>query len=211
MKEAWDLLSEGACWKFFSLLFRCPSDEPFFSIGTLIRELAPDVRSQAQATIGSLLDDSQLEAAYHRLLGSGGPVSPYESDYQGPGSEGMRERGVVMGDVAAFYKAFAFDASKEMLEAPDHLAIELAFMSFLKLKEAYACMDGDEDAYRLCLEAEHKFLGEHLLVWAPEFVERVLERGAHEFHERSARLLGDFLARQADEAVARAAADTGFE
>jgi len=140
-----------------------------------------------------MLGDSQLEAAYHRLLGSGGPVSPYESDYQGCGEEGMREKGVVLGDVAAFYKAFAFDYSKEVLEVPDHIAVELAFMSYLKLKETYARMGDDEDAYRICREAENKFLSEHLLGWLPQFLERVSQHGTHEFYEKTACLLGDFL------------------
>ena len=137
MKEIRDTLATGAVWKFLSLLFRCPGDVPVGSIGALAGELPDELQAHAREIL-SLIEDSQLEGAYHALLGSGGPVSPYESDYQGPGQEGMRDKGVVLGDVAAFYKAFGFDHSKEMLEVPDHVSLEMAFVSYLKLKEAYA-------------------------------------------------------------------------
>lgn len=100
------------------------------------------MRDEAEA-LCSMLTDPQIEAVYHRLLGSGGTVSPYESEYYPAGQEGMREKGVVLGDVAAFYKAFAFEHSKELLEVPDHIAVELGFMSYLKLKETYALMGND--------------------------------------------------------------------
>lgn len=192
MKEIRDTLATGALWKFLSLLFRCPGDVPVGSIGTLAGELPDGLQAHAREIL-SLIEDSQLEGAYHALLGSGGPVSPYESDYQGPGQEGMRDKGVVLGDVAAFYKAFGFDHSKEMLEVPDHVSLEMAFVSYLKLKEAYARMDAAEDAYRICREAENKFLSEHLLGWLPQFLERVIQHGTHEFYEKTACLLGDFL------------------
>ncbi len=192
MNDAKELLEVGATWRFLSLLFRCPSDAPALSIRTLAWELPPQWRPKARE-IGSASGCPRLEAAYHGLLGSAGPVSPYESDYQGPGREGLREKGAILGDVAGFYKAFAFDHSKEMLETPDHIAVELAFMSYLKLKEAYACMDGDHEAYRTCLEAEDKFLNEHLTEWIPLFLDRLAQYSTHEFYSMTAALLLEFV------------------
>lgn len=196
MKKAKELLALGAGWKFLSYLFRCPSDMPASSIKPLISELPAEMQPDANA-IGSMLGDSSIEASYHALLGSGGPISPYESDYQGPGSEGLRDKGVILGDVAGFYKAFAFDHSKEMLETPDHIAVELAFLSYLKLKEAYASMDLDDDAYRICREAEDKFLGEHLLRWIPQFLDSLSQHGIHEFYDIATRLLSEFSSKEA--------------
>jgi TorA maturation chaperone TorD len=192
MNDVRELLEVGATWRFMSLLFRCPNDAPASSIRTLASELPSQWRPKANE-IGSASGSPQLEAAYHGLLGSGGPVSPYESDYQGPGKEGLREKGAILGDVAGFYKAFAFDHSKEMLETPDHIAVELAFMSYIKLKEAYACMDGDHEAYRICLDAEEKFLTEHLTDWVPLFLDRLTQYSTHEFYTMSAALLPEFL------------------
>jgi len=137
----------------------------------------PELRDEAEA-LCSMLTDPQIEAVYHRLLGSGGTVSPYESEYYPAGQEGMREKGVVLGDMAAFYKASAF------------------VMSYLKLKETYAAMGNDRDAYRICRDAGDKFLNEHLLRWTPQFLERVVELGTHEFYDIAARLLGEFLERE---------------
>jgi TorA maturation chaperone TorD len=192
MTDVKELLEAGATWRFMSLLFRCPSDAPASSIRTLASELPSEWRPKARE-IGSASGCSRLEAAYHGLLGSGGPVSPYESDYQGPGREGLREKGAILGDVAGFYKAFAFDHSQELLETPDHIAVELAFMSYLKIKEAYACMDGDHEAFRICLKAEEDFLNEHLIDWVPLFLDRLVQHSAHDFYSMTAALLPEFL------------------
>jgi TorA maturation chaperone TorD len=192
MREVKDLLATGAGWKFLSSVFKCPGDVSAPSIEKLASELPSELGDSARA-ICSMLADPQVEAVYHRLLGSGGPVSPYGSDYQGSGEEGVREKGVILGDVAGFYKAFEFDHSSEVLEVPDHIAVELAFISYLKLKEAYALMNDDESAYRICREAEDEFLNEHLLGWVPQFVERITGHGAHEYYDMAARLLGQFI------------------
>jgi TorA maturation chaperone TorD len=192
MKHVKELLSEGATWHFFSLLFRCPSDTSQMSIEKLIPELAPTLRSEAQK-IGNRAKDPAREDAYHRLLGSSGGISPYESDSYGYGKEGMREKGAVLGDVAAFYKAFAFEPSNEMLEAPDHIAMELAFLGYLKLKEAYALMSGDDEAQEICNRAESDFLEEHLLGWAPELLDRLSSQDISEFYRMTACLLQLFL------------------
>ena len=187
-----ELLAIGATWRFLSLLFRCPSDAPISSITELESELPPEWRAKAHEIV-SARECPQLEATYHSVLGSGGPVSPYESDYQGEGSEGLRDKGAVLGDVAGFYKAFAFDHQKEMLETHDHISVELAFMSYLKLKEAYASMDGDHEAYRICAEAEEKFLDEHLTEWIPMFLDSLAQRSDHEFYSLASALLLEFL------------------
>ena len=191
MNDVKELLELGAMWRFLSLLFRCPSDTPASSIVELESETPPEWRAKAQEIVAAR-ECSQLEATYHSLLGSGGPVSPYESDYQGPGAEGLRDKGAVLGDVAGFYKAFAFDHQEEILETHDHISVELAFMSYLKLKEAYACMDEDESAYRICCEAEDKFWDEHLSRWTLQFVDSINLHGMSAVYEKSACLLRDF-------------------
>jgi TorA maturation chaperone TorD len=183
-------LAAGASWNFLSLLFRCPNGALIAAVKTLQPELAPELRSDAGALV-ELLERPDVEAAYHALLGSGGVISPYESDYQSAGEEGLRERGVILGDVAGFYRAFGFDPSKEMPEAPDHVSLEIAFVSHLKLKEAYALMQLENESYQVCVAAEKKFLEEHLLIWLPQFVERIHEQDTHLFYEKAADIMKD--------------------
>jgi len=198
MKE---LLEAGANWKFLSLLFRRPSHEVALAAQGLLEEVEPALRADACA-VATLLADSCSEAAYHAVLGSGGHVSPYESDYQ---NDGVRDKGVIIADVAAFYRAFGFETSKEMRDVPDHVAIELAFVSYLKLKQAFALMDENYGAVEICREAEEKFLSEHVLTWLRRFLERVREHAANDFYEKAARMAERFLAGK--EGVASATRD----
>jgi TorA maturation chaperone TorD len=192
MKEIKQLLASGAGWHLLSLLLRCPSDTSPASIDALLPELSFGLQSEA-AKIAKYVKDPDRENAYHRLLGSAGGISPYESDYYGYGKEGMREKGAVLGDVAAFYRAFGFDPSNELLEAPDHIAVELAFLAFLKLKEAYALMSGDHEARQICCKAEADFLDDHLLGWAPQLLDRLTSHPTHEFYNRACNLFRQFL------------------
>lgn len=191
MNEARESLATGAIWRFFSLLFRYPTEDVISSANGLLDELPADLRLRAGPIIDGLRK-SDAQDAYHILLGSAGSVSPYESDYYAAGREGLREKGAVLGDVAAFYKAFEFDFKKELLEAPDHVAIELAYVSFLKLKQAYALMHGDEEALGICRKAEASFLNDHLLVWIPDFVEKIADTPSHPSYKKTAYLLKSF-------------------
>lgn len=192
MREVRKVLTEGVCWKFLSLLFQRPTDATVEAANTLLEELPPDLKTEAAKCV-DLLRVADVRASHHSVLGSACRISPCESTYHGPGEEGLREKGTILGDIAGFYKAFEFDPSKEILEAPDHVAVELAFMSYVKLKEAYALTIGSEGAYRVCRDAGEKFLSEHLLVWIHEFIDCMSEESTHEFYKKAAHLLQLFL------------------
>ncbi len=185
MDEMKCLLRAGARYRFCSLLFRYPSEDVISAASALVDTFAPEVQRDASELVG-LMASAQARTEYHFLLGSGGSVSPYESAYQADGS--ARDKGAVLGDVAGFYRAFDFEHMRDAREAPDHVAVELAFLSFLKLKAAYALMNRDEGAHRICRDAEERFLDDHLSGWLPEFLKRIGERAASEFYRRAARL-----------------------
>ena len=63
--------------------------------------------------------------------------------------------------------------------ADDHLAIELDFMRLLARRAADAFCKGDEPAAAESLQASQRFLGDHLLAWAPSLC-RALEVSAPE-------------------------------
>lgn len=185
------LLESAANWKFFSLLLQYPNAEVIKKAKSLSQEILPSLQPDAQELIN--LFSSYQEAVYHILLGSAGTVSPYESDYQISGQEGIHDKGAVLGDIAAFYKAFGYDFSIEMKEAPDHAAIELAFLSYLKLRQAYSLNQGKEEIYQLCCDAEKKFLSEHLLAWFPQFLQELSHQSEDHFYQKAASMLQSFL------------------
>jgi hypothetical protein len=94
------------------------------------------------------------EGDYHALLGPGGPASPREAAHLGFGDPGR-----VLADLAARYDAFGFTHGGE--EPDDHLAVELCFLSYLFLKEAYALCAGSAAHAEVARDARAAFLSEH--------------------------------------------------
>lgn len=83
-----------------------------------------------------------------------------------------------LADLAAFYRAFNLRVAEDAAERHDHLAIELEFFAVLAAREAYAVEhELDQEAIQVCLEAQRKFLRDHLGRWTPAFARR-LERGS---------------------------------
>lgn len=111
-------------------------------------------------------DVERLQEEYTALFVSGAhgrSCPPYESAYAGgPGLES----GLIGADVEAVYASVGMGVVATG-ELPDHLAVELEFLSFLCGKEASNADPRGEDAWRAC---QHAFLSEHLLRWLPRFV-----------------------------------------
>ena len=83
-----------------------------------------------------------------------------------------------LADLNAFYRAFGLELADDASERPDHICLELEFMSVLAAKEAYALEHQlDTDQLAVGREAQKMFLREHLGHWVPAFTRR-LEREA---------------------------------
>ncbi|MBI2470060.1 MAG: molecular chaperone TorD family protein [Planctomycetes bacterium] len=74
-----------------------------------------------------------------------------------------------LGDIQGFYKAFGLDLSEIEKERCDHISVELEFMQFLLYKQAYALENHGGEKAQICLEAQKKFLKEHVGKWMPLF------------------------------------------
>jgi TorA maturation chaperone TorD len=95
---------------------------------------------------------------------------PYESEYSSQSFSVSRSHR--MADVAGFFRAFGVEASDDHRERPDHVALELEFMSWLIAKETRALESGEaeaEERARICHDAQKKFFTEHLGWWLPAF------------------------------------------
>ncbi len=77
---------------------------------------------------------------------------------------------------------------------PDHVGIELAFMSHLAAREARAWDDGDEATARDYLLQQGDFVRQHLAVWLPQFCRRVLVGRPHAHYADLTRRLNAFVA-----------------
>jgi DMSO reductase family type II enzyme chaperone len=79
-----------------------------------------------------------------------------------------------LADVAAFYRAFGMEVADSATERPDHIGMELEFMSLLAAREAYALEHQWDDAdLALGHDAQKQFLREHLGRWSPAFARRL--------------------------------------
>ncbi len=97
---------------------------------------------------------------------------PYESVYTDPE---RRNTGWIIVQLEKEYAEKGLVLEPSLGELPDHVSIELEFMSFLCGQEVSAEEDGDSQARTNFLERQHGFLDQHLTRWFSSFAEKVRE------------------------------------
>ncbi len=143
-----------------------------------------------------------LQAEHRRAFGLTGSLF-YETEFGLPHEFRQSQE---MADIAGFYQAFGFKVGGVLRERPDHLAVELEFMYILALKEAYAASLGQEELVEICLEAQRKFIQDHLGRWIGLFsialARSIAERGGINVSEgaypKLARLAAGFVSSDAE-------------
>lgn len=115
---------------------------------------------------------------------------PYETLF---GNDHVFGQSHVMGDIAGFYKAFGVELSRDIHERLDHLSVELEFMHFLAYKESYArCHDG-ADKTQIVVDAQKKFVKEHIGRWVPLFARMLAKKADVGFFRQIADLASDWM------------------
>ena len=102
-------------------------------------------------------------------------IGPFELKASPYGSTYLEEKGMVMGDstmeVLKHYRKAGLEI--DIKQPPDHIAIELEFLSYLCALEVEALRDGDVGKAAE-LQAEQKlFLGKFILPWMPDFIKNI--------------------------------------
>lgn len=77
--------------------------------------------------------------------------------------------------------------------ADDHLALELDFMASLSSLAEKAYSDGDFNQLQEILKDQKEFLENHLLLWIPEFAQKIQESATHYLYPNMTGLLNEFL------------------
>ncbi len=115
---------------------------------------------------------------------------PYETLF---GNDHVFAQAHVMGDIAGFYKAFGVELSRDIHERMDHLSVELEFMHFVAYKESYArCHDGAEKT-QIVVDAQKKFVKEHIGRWVPLFGKMLARKADYGLYRHMADLTGDWM------------------
>jgi nitrate reductase assembly molybdenum cofactor insertion protein NarJ len=144
------LVRDAAEWRLVSLLFECPGEAWLEQVTELAAEVRDPVLRSAAAAAGEA-----TASLYHTTFGPGGPAAPREVSYQPTLMPGR-----LLGELQAFYQAFAYTPS--VPEAPDHVAVETGFVSYLCLKQAYALERGQAEQAATAAAAVRRFVAEHL-------------------------------------------------
>lgn len=106
-----------------------------------------------------------LQADHRRIFGLTGSLI-YETELGLPHEFRQSQE---LADIAGFYRAFGFQTGAAVRERADHLATELEFMYLLALKEAYALSNSLPEQAEICVDAQLKFLQDHLARWIRPF------------------------------------------
>lgn len=133
---------------------------------------------------------SDLQAEHRRVFSNVITLDcpPYETLF---GNDHVFGQAHMMADIAGFYKAFGLELSRDIHERLDHLSVELEFMHFLAYKESYArCHDGAEKT-QIVVDAQKKFVKEHLGRWVPLFSRMLMKKADTGFFRYMAEFTAD--------------------
>jgi putative dimethyl sulfoxide reductase chaperone len=169
-----------------------PISEALAALGDTADGRLPADLSELQAAADAS-DAGTLEAEYVDLFGHGvrGRCALYETEY---GESDQRlQQPHELADLMAFYRAFGLKLGGPTRERVDFLAVECEFMAFLCVKQSYAQGLPDAALEALVLEAQQKFLRDHLGRWVPACTRQILEEHPRGFYSHLARLTQAFV------------------
>lgn len=137
---------------------------------------------------------SDLQAIHRNTFGAAGSLA-YETEYGLPHEYRQSQE---MADIAGFYRAFGFNSGGTVRERPDHVAVELEFMHVLALMEAYALDTHMPEHVEICVDAQIKFLQDHLGRWIDLFAQSVAHNAPHSIYVLLAQFAADFVRTDAE-------------
>lgn len=136
---------------------------------------------------------------YHRVFGlaSARECPPYETEYQPQDDTFFRSQ--QLADIAGFYQAFGLRSADTIRERPDHITLELEFLSWLLTKkrlvrEAAESPEQVQERIAICEQARTAFVRDHIIWWIPLFTTSLRHHGAGTYLEYVGRCLAAWVA-----------------
>ncbi|MBT3980630.1 MAG: molecular chaperone TorD family protein [Bacteriovoracaceae bacterium] len=118
---------------------------------------------------GDFIESLSVEFA-RLFIGPGSHISAYESVHS-PTGDGQLY-GKVTSSVENYYQSFGLIKSTPEL-LPDHISIELEFMTLLLDEELKANLEGDSEREKICTMRQKQFFNNHLANWIPIFCKKL--------------------------------------
>ncbi len=170
------LMQDAQTWRLLGRLLERPHGDWREGVEALAEgPVADDARNAAALAAGA------TEGEYLDTFGPSGVVSPREAAHCGMGDPGH-----LLADLRARYGAFGFQPETE--DTLDHVAVEVSFVAYLRLKEAYALTVGADERAAIAREAAAAFIADHLQEMG-EPIARKLESTGDSSLARAARAL----------------------
>lgn len=163
----------------------------------VLRTLGPDEPAVARTLTACLdhlphTDPGALVRAHQRLFTiiESRDCPTYETAYRG---RDVFRQAHLMADVTGCYLAHGLRVGGHERERPDHITVELEFMSFLTAQQAYALERLTDTEVGSALHTQRLFLSQHLGTWGPGFGRRVQITAEHPFYGALGTLLAVWL------------------
>jgi TorA maturation chaperone TorD len=172
-------------------------NELFENLGKHMKTVCPDAASFAESMKKTIEEYSSedLKIAYAKLFV--GPFGLLAAPY---GSVYLDEGGRVMGDstmeVIKCFEEEKLTRSDDCKDLPDHIAIELEFVSFLAFKELNALEKSDTDAADKYAAKQQSFTNDFIKPWVPEFCEKIKNGTDNKFYQDLADCASMFISRE---------------
>lgn len=138
--------------------------------------------------LANMLDDEKIRCLKEEydnlfLIPVRGPhVPPYESAFSEKQSDFGDLWGIATDQVKQIYEAAGFEVELSgPIFAPDHIGLELAFMSALCQKETNAIEEKNQVSFLQSRALQRLFLQEHLASWLPALAQAVEPRSPTRF------------------------------
>lgn len=162
-----------------------PDDAAAF--GGLLAALAPDAGEGGPAAAQTLLDEVRRDRSYLFYMVGASHASPYESVYR---TDDHTMMGPATLEVRAAYRAHGLVFERAASEPDDHVGLEFSFAAHLLGRAA----EGETS----CLADCRDFLGEHLLTFAPAYLDVLEQRARSPYYRLVARIARATLTSLAD-------------
>lgn len=188
--HAESVLCRAKLYGFLSSAFLFPQENWTEDVGYALEAAHTLGHDELLLTIDAV-DLKRLQAEYLRTVGVSGPLT-YETEY---GLDGSFRQSHELADLNGFYRAFGFNLGGTVRERPDHLAAELEFMHLLALKQ---WQSSDSERVEICLDAQRKFLEDHLGRWIEAFAIRLAFEAEASLYSELARFAVDFVKADAE-------------
>ena len=138
---------------------------------------------------GNSLSDviREMNIEYNRLFVGPGhlPSPPYESVYLTIDED--NKDGIVLGDSALDakyqYLSAGISLPEDFTDLPDHIGVELDFMSYLCFEESSKIQEGDDEGLCDVVNKQYDFITNHLDNWISSFTDAVVNSTELDFYK----------------------------